>query len=182
MSAKTDPRSRGLARSCREQKSYPCCQAAQFSLTVPAAGVGRVTGTAPRRTRARGVARDGPDLRRTSAVGPERAGVVSQLLAWRGEVGRVSLPCHADAQYPSEREGGPSKVKEQRRQHFQRLRLTTSVPQSIPWSLPETIDFRRTPESREYDKPVFLTRSRVAPRLPCFGGCSHLSESQPGGS
>ena len=68
----------------------------------------------------------------------------------------MSLPCHADAQYPSEREGGPSKVKEQRRQHFQRLRLTTSVPQSIPWSLPETIDFRRTPESREYDKHVFL--------------------------
>ena len=48
------------------------------------------------------------------------------------------------------------KLKEQRRQHFQRLRLATSVPQSIPWSLPETIDFRRTPEAREYDKHLFL--------------------------
>ena len=48
------------------------------------------------------------------------------------------------------------KLKEKRRQHFQRLRLATSVPHSIPWSLPETIDFRRTPTAPEYDKHLFL--------------------------
>lgn len=48
------------------------------------------------------------------------------------------------------------RLKEQRRQHFQRLRLATSVPQSIPWSLPETIGFRRTPTAPEYDKHLFL--------------------------
>jgi len=48
------------------------------------------------------------------------------------------------------------KLKEQRRQHFQRLRLATSVPRTIPWALPETIDFRRSPKAPEYDKHLFL--------------------------
>ena len=48
------------------------------------------------------------------------------------------------------------KLKEQRQQHFQRLRLATSVPQPIPWTLPETIDFRRTSEASEYGKHLFL--------------------------
>ncbi|MCB1737477.1 MAG: DEAD/DEAH box helicase family protein [Gammaproteobacteria bacterium] len=47
-------------------------------------------------------------------------------------------------------------LKEQRQQHFQRLRLATSVPQTIPWALPETIDFRRSPKAQEYDKHLFL--------------------------
>ncbi len=49
-----------------------------------------------------------------------------------------------------------AKQKEQRRQHFQRLRLATSVPRTIPWALPETIDFRRSPQAPEYDKHLFL--------------------------
>lgn len=49
-----------------------------------------------------------------------------------------------------------AKLKEQRQQHFQRLRLATSVPQAIPWALPDTIDFRRSPEAPEYDKHLFL--------------------------
>lgn len=49
-----------------------------------------------------------------------------------------------------------AKLKEQRQQHFQRLRLATSVPQTIPWVLPETIDFRRSPSAPEYDKHLFL--------------------------
>lgn len=47
-------------------------------------------------------------------------------------------------------------LKEQRQQHFQRLRLATSVPQSIQWSLPATINFRRSPSAPEYDKHLFL--------------------------
>jgi type III restriction enzyme len=49
-----------------------------------------------------------------------------------------------------------AELKEQRRQHFQRLRLATSVPQTIQWSLPETIDFRRSPNAPEYEKHLFL--------------------------
>jgi len=49
-----------------------------------------------------------------------------------------------------------AKLKEQRQQHFQRLRLATNVPQTIPWTLPDTIDFRRTPNAPEYDKHLFL--------------------------
>ncbi|MEI6414656.1 MAG: DEAD/DEAH box helicase family protein [Pseudomonadota bacterium] len=49
-----------------------------------------------------------------------------------------------------------AKLKEQRKQHFQRLRLATSVPQTIPWALPETIDFRRSPKAPEYDRHLFL--------------------------
>jgi len=48
------------------------------------------------------------------------------------------------------------KLKEQRNQHFERLRLATNVPQTIQWSLPESIDFRRSPKAPEYDKHIFL--------------------------
>lgn len=48
------------------------------------------------------------------------------------------------------------KLKEQRRQHFERLRLAASVPQTIPWTLPENIDFRRSPKAPEYEKHLFL--------------------------
>ena len=48
------------------------------------------------------------------------------------------------------------KLKEQQQQHFQRLRLATGVPQTIPWALPETIDFRRSPDAQEYDRHLFL--------------------------
>jgi type III restriction enzyme len=49
-----------------------------------------------------------------------------------------------------------AKLKEQRQQYFQRLRLATNVPQTIPWALPDTIDFRRSPKAPEYEKHLFL--------------------------
>jgi type III restriction enzyme len=48
------------------------------------------------------------------------------------------------------------KLKEQRQAHFLRLRLSASVPQTIPWALPETIDFRRSPKAPRYAKHLFL--------------------------
>ena len=48
------------------------------------------------------------------------------------------------------------KLKEQQQQYFQRLRLATSDPQTIPWVLPETIDFRRSPHAPEYGRHLFL--------------------------
>jgi type III restriction enzyme len=48
------------------------------------------------------------------------------------------------------------KLKEQRKQHFERLRLATSIPQTIQWSLPESIDFRRSLKAPEYDRHLFL--------------------------
>lgn len=48
------------------------------------------------------------------------------------------------------------KLKELRKKHFEQLRLATSVPQSIQWSLPDSIDFRRSPKAPEYDKHLFL--------------------------
>ncbi|RME33613.1 MAG: type III deoxyribonuclease, partial [Deltaproteobacteria bacterium] len=49
-----------------------------------------------------------------------------------------------------------ARLKEQRRKHYERLRLATSVPQTIPWAVPEAIDFRRSPGAPEYDKHLFL--------------------------
>ncbi len=49
-----------------------------------------------------------------------------------------------------------AKLKEQRKQHFERLCLASSVPQEIPWTLPDSIDFRRSLEATEYDKHLFL--------------------------
>ena len=51
------------------------------------------------------------------------------------------------------------KLKEQQKQYYQRLRLATSHPQTISWDLPETIDFRRSPDAPEYDKHLFLEES-----------------------
>ncbi|UOG91389.1 MAG: DEAD/DEAH box helicase family protein [Candidatus Thiothrix sulfatifontis] len=48
------------------------------------------------------------------------------------------------------------KLKEQRRKHYERLRLATADPQPIAWILPESIDFRRSKEAAVYDKHLFL--------------------------
>jgi hypothetical protein len=47
-------------------------------------------------------------------------------------------------------------LKEQRRKHYERLRLATSDPQDIPWTLPDSIDFRRSVKAPEYDKHLYL--------------------------
>ena len=49
-----------------------------------------------------------------------------------------------------------AELKEQRRKHYERLRLATSDPQYIDWVLPETIDFRRTAKATQYDKHIYL--------------------------
>ena len=48
------------------------------------------------------------------------------------------------------------RLKEEGQQHFRRLRLAAVDPQTIPWTLPETIDFRRSPDAPEYDRHLFL--------------------------
>jgi type III restriction enzyme len=59
-----------------------------------------------------------------------------------------------DALYANHKEIG--RLKEQRRKHYERLRLATNLPQDIPWRLPESIDFRRPANAPEYDKHLFL--------------------------
>ena len=49
-------------------------------------------------------------------------------------------------------------LKEQRRKHYERLRLATSEPQNIPWMLPESIDFNRSPNAPEYEKHLYLEK------------------------
>ena len=51
-----------------------------------------------------------------------------------------------------------AKLKEQRRQHFQRLRLAAGAPQTITWTLPASIDFRRSSHATEYDRHLFLEK------------------------
>jgi len=48
------------------------------------------------------------------------------------------------------------KLREQRRQQFERLRLATSVPQPIQWHLPATIDFRHSSKAIKFDKHLYL--------------------------
>lgn len=45
---------------------------------------------------------------------------------------------------------------EQRRQHYERLRLATAQPQAIEWGLPETIPFRRTKLAKAFDKHLYV--------------------------
>lgn len=41
-----------------------------------------------------------------------------------------------------------AKLKEQRRSHYEKLRLATAKPTEVPWHLPESIDFKRLPTDR----------------------------------
>jgi type III restriction enzyme len=47
-------------------------------------------------------------------------------------------------------------LKEQRRKYYERLCLAASEPQNIPWMLPESIDFNRSPSAPEYEKHLYL--------------------------
>ena len=49
-------------------------------------------------------------------------------------------------------------LKEQRRKYYERLCLAASEPQNIPWMLPESIDFNRSPNAPEYEKHLYLER------------------------
>ena len=48
------------------------------------------------------------------------------------------------------------RLREQQKQRFEHLRLATRVPRAIPWSLPETIDFRRSPDAPEHERHIFV--------------------------
>jgi len=47
-------------------------------------------------------------------------------------------------------------LKEQRRRHYERLRLATAVPQDIPWLLPDSIDWNRAPKAPHFDKHLYV--------------------------
>lgn len=49
-----------------------------------------------------------------------------------------------------------AQLKEQRRKHYNNLRLAAADPQTIPWTLPESIAFRRTPQSPVFEKHLYL--------------------------
>lgn len=49
-------------------------------------------------------------------------------------------------------------LKEQRRKYYERLCLAASEPQNIPWMLPKSIDFNRSPNAPEYEKHLYLEK------------------------
>lgn len=49
-------------------------------------------------------------------------------------------------------------LNEQRRKYYERLRLATAEPQYIPWMLPESIDFNRSPDAPEYEKHLYIEK------------------------
>jgi type III restriction enzyme len=49
-----------------------------------------------------------------------------------------------------------ARLKEQRRQHYEKLRLATATPQDIPWRLPESIDWNRSPKAPHFDKHFYV--------------------------
>ncbi|MCB0032959.1 MAG: type III deoxyribonuclease, partial [Anaerolineales bacterium] len=48
------------------------------------------------------------------------------------------------------------KLKEQRRKHYEKLRLATAKPQNIQWLLPDSIGFRREPSDHPYEKHLYI--------------------------
>jgi type III restriction enzyme len=49
-------------------------------------------------------------------------------------------------------------LKEQRRKHYDRLRLAAADPQTISWILPETIAFKRTPQAPVFEHHLYSER------------------------
>lgn len=49
-----------------------------------------------------------------------------------------------------------ARLKEQRRNHYEKLRLAASEPQDISWQLPETIGFKRSVEAPSFDKHLYV--------------------------
>jgi type III restriction enzyme len=53
------------------------------------------------------------------------------------------------------------KLKEQRRKHYDKLRLATAKPQDIFWILPESIDFRRSPDAPSFERHLYVDEKGV---------------------
>jgi type III restriction enzyme len=49
-----------------------------------------------------------------------------------------------------------AKLKEQRRSHYEKLRLATAKPAEVPWHLPESIDFKRLPTDPQWDGHLYV--------------------------
>ncbi|MCB0021564.1 MAG: DEAD/DEAH box helicase family protein [Caldilinea sp.] len=47
-------------------------------------------------------------------------------------------------------------LKEARRQHYEKLRLATAVPQPILWALPDSIDFHLSPSAPFFEKHLYV--------------------------
>lgn len=47
-------------------------------------------------------------------------------------------------------------LREQRRTHYQKLRLATAKPNTVPWQMPETIDFRRPPDATRWERHLYV--------------------------
>ena len=49
-----------------------------------------------------------------------------------------------------------AKLNEQRRQHYDKLRLATAKPETIAWHLPESIPFKRSTKATLFEKHLYL--------------------------
>ena len=49
-----------------------------------------------------------------------------------------------------------AKLKEQRRSHYEKLRLATAKPNEVPWHLPESIDFKRLPTDPLWERHLYV--------------------------
>lgn len=49
-----------------------------------------------------------------------------------------------------------ARLKEQRRGQYEKLRLATARPVEVPWHLPESIDFRRSPADPQWDRHLYV--------------------------
>jgi type III restriction enzyme len=49
-----------------------------------------------------------------------------------------------------------TQLKEQRRKHYETLRLAAPHPEAIPWVLPESIPFRRTPKAPTFERHLYV--------------------------
>lgn len=84
---------------------------------------------------------------------------VEAIVLAQDNTGMTRLERFAEAEFDHLYEQHKWKIgelKEQRRKHYEKLRLATAKPQDILWSLPDSIDFRRSPDAPFFNKHLYV--------------------------
>lgn len=84
---------------------------------------------------------------------------VEAIVLARNAAEMAVLESHAEAAFDGlydQHKKAVSKLKEQRRINYAKLRLATAKPSEVPWHLPASIDFRRLPTDPLWERHLYV--------------------------
>ena len=84
---------------------------------------------------------------------------VEAIVLARNAAEMAVLESHAEAAFDGlydQHKKAVSKLKEQRRVNYEKLRLATAKPSEVPWHLPASIDFKRLPTDSLWERHLYV--------------------------